>query len=84
MVVVGKEGCMPCITVRRLLEDLRVEIPSLVVKEIDLASKEGLDLAVKHSILYPPAVFIRGSLFARGKVYPEKLKEAIRKEAGGN
>lgn len=82
VVVVGKEGCMPCITVNHVLEEMETELPGLLVKEVDLSSREGLDLAVKNSILYPPAVFINGSLYAKGKVYPEKLKDAIRKAAG--
>lgn len=82
MVVVGKEGCVPCITVNHVMEDLKAELPNLEVTELDLSSKEGLDLAVKNSILYPPAVFIDGRLYAKGKIYPEKLREAVRKAAG--
>lgn len=78
----GKEGCMPCITVDRVMEGMKEEIPSLEVTELDLSSKEGLDLVVKNSILYPPAVFIDGRLYAKGKIYPEKLRDAIRKAAG--
>lgn len=82
VVVVGKEGCVPCITVDRALEEMKAELPGLDVREVDFSSKEGLDLAVRNSILYPPAVFVDGALYAKGKVYPEKLKEALRKAAG--
>lgn len=72
---------MPCITVKHVLEELKTEIPGLVVREVDLASREGLELAVKNNILYPPAVFIGGALFAKGKIYPDRLREAVRKTA---
>ena len=80
--VVSKEGCLPCITVKHVMEEMKAELPELEVTEVDLSSKEGLDLAVKNSILYPPAVFIDGHLYAKGKIYPKKLEEAIRKAAG--
>ena len=72
---------MPCITVSHVLQEMRAELPGLTVEEVDLSSEEGLDLAVKNRILYPPAVFIDGSLYAKGKIYPEELKGAIRKAA---
>ena len=80
--VVGKEGCLPCITVKHVMEEMKAELPNLEVEEVDLSSKEGLDFAVKNSILYPPAVFIDGRLYAKGRIYPDKLGEAIRSAAG--
>ena len=82
VLVVGKEGCLPCLTVSHVLEEMKTEHPNLLVKEVDFASAEGLDLAVRYNILFPPAVFIDGNLYAKGKIYPEALKDAIRKAAG--
>ncbi len=53
------------------------------MREVDFASEEGLALSVKNAILYPPAVFIDGKLFAKGKILEEPLKEAVRKAARG-
>ncbi|MDV3293130.1 MAG: glutaredoxin [Nitrososphaerales archaeon] len=81
--MVTKEGCLPCLRIKRILGELKVELPEIQVREVDFASEEGVALAVKNSILYPPAVFINGTLFAKGKIMEEPLKEAVRKAARG-
>ncbi len=81
--VVSKEGCLPCLRVKRIMEELKTELPGLAVREVEFTSGEGVALSVKNNILYPPAVFINGSLFAKGKILEEPLKEAVRKAARG-
>lgn len=83
VVMVTKEGCLPCIRIKRILVELKAELPQLDVREVDFTSEEGMALAVKNSILYPPAVFINSSLFAKGKIWEGPLKEAVRTAAGG-
>ena len=83
IVSVSKEGCLPCIRVRRILGELKVELPEINVREVEFTSEEGVTLAVKNGILYPPAVFINGALFAKGKILEEPLKEATRAAARG-
>lgn len=78
ILLVTKEGCLPCLRVKRILGDILVEIPELSVEEVDFTSEEGMGLAVEHQILYPPAIFIDGKLFGKGKIHEEELKEAIR------
>ncbi len=80
----SKEGCLPCLRIRRILGDLKSEIPGMEVREVDFASEEGVTLAVKNTILYPPAVFINGLLYAKGKIMEEPLKEAVRKASRGS
>lgn len=81
--MVTKEGCLPCLRVKRILGELKEELPGIRVREVDFASEEGVALAVKNSILYPPAVFINRSLFANGKIMEDPLKEAVRKASRG-
>jgi hypothetical protein len=81
--MVTKEGCLPCLRIKRILGELKEELPEVGVREVDFTSEEGMALAVKNSILYPPAVFINRSLFAKGKIWEEPLKEAVRKAARG-
>lgn len=81
--VITKEGCLPCLRIKRIVGELEAELPDIDVREVDFTSKEGVSLAVKNSILYPPAVFINGSLFAKGKIMEEPLKESVRKAARG-
>ena len=83
VVAITKEGCLPCLRIKRILGELKAQLPELGVREVDFTSEEGMGLAVKNSILYPPAVFINGSLFAKGKIMEEPLKEAVRKAIGG-
>lgn len=81
--VVTKEGCLPCVRIKRIMGELKEELPEISVRELDFTSEEGVTLAIKNSILYPPAVFINGSLFAKGKIFEEPLKDAVRKAARG-
>ncbi len=81
--MITKEGCLPCLRVKRILRELKTELPKIGVREVDFTSEEGVALAVKNSILYPPAVFINKSLFAKGKIMEEPLKEAVRRASRG-
>jgi glutaredoxin len=82
--IVSKEGCLPCLRIKRIVGELKAELPEIEVREVDFASEEGMALSVKNSIVYPPAVFINGYLFAKGKIMEEPLKEAVRKAARGS
>jgi glutaredoxin len=83
VVMVTKEGCLPCLRIKRILGEMKTELPEISVREVDFSSEDGVAMAVKNSILYPPAVFINGSLFAKGKILEEPLKDAVRRAAGG-
>ena len=82
--VISKEGCLPCKRIERIVGELKAELPEISVREVDFTSAEGVALSVKNTILYPPAVFINGTLFAKGKIWEEPLKEAVRKAARGS
>lgn len=81
ILLVTKEGCLPCLRVKRILREIRSEIPGVFVEEVDFTSEQGMKLAFEYQILYPPAVFINGELFGKGKIYEEELKQAIRSSA---
>ena len=78
VLLVTSEGCKPCSRVKRVLGELQSMMPTLTVETIDLASAEGAKLAVENGILYPPAVFIEGRLFGKGKIDSERMTESIR------
>ncbi len=82
--VISKEGCLPCLRVKRIVAELKTELPEISVREVDFTSEEGVALSVMNSILYPPAVFLDGSLFAKGKIMEEPLKEVVRKAVRGH
>ena len=75
--LVTKDGCLPCRYVKRVLQDLQRELPGLSVEEVDFGSTEGMKLAVEHQILYPPAVFMDGTLLLKGKIHEDTLREAV-------
>ncbi len=53
-------------------------MPGLIVETVDLASPDGSKLALENGILYPPAVFIEGKLFGKGKIDADRMTESIR------
>lgn len=77
-------GCMPCLRVKRVLNELQAEMPDLCVQEVEFKSASGATLSLKNNVLYPPAVFLDGKLLAKGKIDAEKMIEAIRESRGNS
>jgi len=75
-------GCTPCIRVKRILTELKTEIPDLALEEMEFASPAGSKLAIENGILYPPAVFLNGKLIAKGKIDADKMVASIRELDG--
>lgn len=84
ILLLTQEGCSPCKRIKRILEESRNEIPGLEIREVRFSSEDGMRLSVSHNILYPPAVFMDGELFAKGKIGEEELKQALRVAARSN
>ena len=86
IMLLTQEGCNPCKRVKRILNEIVEEVKllnsdpaaSIEVEEVSLASELGMQLAVEHQILYPPAVFIDGQLFGKGKIREDELREAVK------
>lgn len=81
IVLLTKEGCLPCRRVKRILAELAGEMAGVSVAEVDLLSDEGRRLALAHGIAYPPAVFVKGKLLGYGKIREDQLRAAIRSAA---
>ena len=77
LILVGQDGCAPCVRVRRLLTELHESGFSFELREVAFDSPEGLELALRHNILYPPAVVLEGRLVAKGKVFAEDIRQAL-------
>ena len=82
VLLVTSEGCKPCTRVKRVLKELRDEMPDLTVEEVDYYSPAGSKLAVENTITYPPAVFIEGRLFEKGKIHTDDMISSIRRMKG--
>lgn len=75
-------GCTPCLRVKRILKELQVEMPNLIVEEVDYTSTSGVTLSMENDIQYPPAVFLDGKLIAKGKIDANSVIKAIRECSG--
>jgi len=84
VLLVTSEGCKPCTRVKRVLSELQANMPDLTVEEVDYYSPAGSKLAVENSITYPPAVFIEGTLFEKGKIHTDEMVALIRRTKGAN
>ncbi len=82
VLLVTSEGCKPCTRVKRILTELQPEMPNLTVETVDLVSPQGTRLALDNQILYPPAVFIEGKLFAKGKINADEMVKSLRSADG--
>lgn len=82
VLLLTSEGCKPCSRVKRILGELQAVMPDLTVEAVELNSPTGSKLAMENAVLYPPAVFIEGKLFAKGKVDADQMVATIRKMNG--
>lgn len=78
IIVLGKEGCNPCDRVKRILHEMQADGVAMTIREVDMTSDEGTQLALQHNVLYPPAVFIDGRFLAYGKIHEADLQRALR------
>lgn len=76
--LVRPEGCLHCVAVRDVLQDLKKEFPALVVEEIDIASPRGQELKRQYNILSTPGIFVNDELFAFGNATREQFREKFR------
>ena len=78
VLLVTSYGCTPCLRVKRILTELQAEMPGLRVEEVEYKSASGVTLSIENGIQYPPAVFVNGKLFAKGKIDAESMIKIIR------
>ncbi len=78
------EGCKPCSRVKRVLKELQSNMADLAVEEVDYYSSAGSKLAMENGITYPPAVFIEGRLFEKGKIHTDEMVSSIRRVKGAD
>lgn len=78
VLVLGKDGCNPCNRVKRILREMRADGLAFDVEEVDMGSERGTSLAIRHNVIYPPAVFVDGRLLCWGKVRESELQTALR------
>ncbi len=82
--IVTSLGCTPCLRVKRILNQLQMEMPNLTIEEVEFTSPGGAKLAIENGVLYPPAVFVDGTLIAKGKIDADQMIATIRKMNGAS
>lgn len=70
-------GCAHCVSVKNTIEKLKTDYPEIVLEEVDMASKEGLELVQKHGILSSPGILINDNFFAMGGATEKQLRNKI-------
>ncbi|HVA92256.1 MAG TPA: thioredoxin family protein [Chloroflexota bacterium] len=86
LLLVASDDCHFCLDARAILDRLRGDYP-LNVREVQLSSPEGRDLAARHGIAFPPGLFIEDRFIGFGRVSERKLRrllEQLKAETPGN
>jgi glutaredoxin len=76
VVLVTAPRCHFCDDASKLLEDLGTQY-TLTVREVKLESDEGVTLATRFRVPFPPVLLIDGSYFGHGRISRRKLTKAL-------
>ena len=66
--------------VARLIEDIRLSVPEIVLEDVDLG--EHPEVAVRYGVMATPAIAINGRLEFTGVPREEALRARLRAAAG--
>ena len=83
LILLTSYGCTPCLRVKRILNELQLQMSGLNVQEVEFTSPAGSKLAIENNVTYPPAVFIDGKLIAKGKIFAEQIVAAVQAHGAG-
>jgi glutaredoxin len=73
--LIRPQGCMHCVAVKSVLEELKKDYPNLSVEDLDMETEEGMSLVQKHQILASPGILINGEYFASGGATKDQLRK---------
>lgn len=76
LLYITSEGCEHCEETRTLLQKLHKEY-YFKIKEIEMASPEGMELVMQYRIMLAPAIIIDKNLISIGKVSEKSLREEL-------
>jgi glutaredoxin len=81
VVLVTAHRCHFCDDARNLLEDLGGRYP-LAVREVELESDEGIAIATRFRVPFPPVLLLNGGYFGHGRISRRKLTRALDETIG--
>jgi len=71
-------GCHNCEAAKSILNEVLPDFPSTEIKDIDIATPAGRELAGKYGVISSPGIVIDGELFSTGGVSQDKLVEKLK------
>jgi thioredoxin-like negative regulator of GroEL len=81
VVLVTAPRCHFCDDASRLLEDLG-GLYSLTVREVKLESDEGIAIATRFRVPFPPVILLNGAYFGHGRISRRKLTKTLNANVG--
>jgi len=81
LLLVASPDCHFCLDARAVLQRLGRDY-RLHVREVQLSSPEGQDLAARHGIAFPPGLFIEDRFIGFGRVSERKLRRLLEQRLG--
>lgn len=77
-----QENCTWCDQAKDILQDVSTTHP-LVIEEVELASTEGRNLALRHGVVFAPGILLDGQMFSFGRLSEKKLRRRLSKNENG-
>jgi thiol-disulfide isomerase/thioredoxin len=78
VVLLTQEACAFCDDAKAVLARLAEEHP-LRIRELDLSTPEGHELAQRHGVLFPPGILIDGEAVSYGRPSERRLRREIQR-----
>ena len=76
VLLLTQPACEFCDHAKAVLEELGQEF-SLNVRELDLGSPDGRQLALDHGVLFAPGIFLNGALASYGRPSQRRLHRLL-------
>jgi len=81
VVLLTQADCGFCDQAKETLELVAKDF-ELQISQVDLASSEGEELALKSGVMFPPGILLDGRLFSYGRLSERKLRRELDKRGG--
>jgi thiol-disulfide isomerase/thioredoxin len=81
VLLLTQDHCGFCDQAHEVLDRLAAEY-GFEVSTIDIDSSEGLQLAERGGVLFPPGIFLDGEPFSYGRLSERKLRRELKRRCG--
>lgn len=76
VVLLTQANCSLCDHAKEVLDRVAIDYP-LRVRTVDMADEEGMTLAARGGVLFPPGVLVDGRPFSYGRLSERKLRREL-------